>query len=135
VKRTWNTCSSSFRSLGGFIRVYSFRLYSGIIKAAHPPVSWLPFPSLLFSSLPALPPPLSNKPPHFLPRIYTQTHTTTLSLFPSLSLSRFSESAMIWLPVQNAIVAHQFWRDGEIGGTGLLIRAGVGEAYAEGVNY
>ncbi len=30
------------------------------------------FSSLLFSPLPPLPPPLSNKPPHFLPRLYTQ---------------------------------------------------------------
>ncbi len=95
VKRTWNTCSSSFTSLGGFIRVYSFRLYSGIIKAAHPPVSWLPFPcllffSLLFSSLPPFPPPLSNKPPHFLPRLYTQN--TQLHFLFSLR-SPFLDSA------------------------------------------
>jgi hypothetical protein len=59
-------------------------------KSCPPPCELTPFPSLLFSSLPQFPPPLSNKPPHFLPRLYTQ-NTQLHFLFSLRSL--FLDSA------------------------------------------
>jgi hypothetical protein len=82
-------------------------------KSCPPPceLTAVSFSSLLFSSL-LFASPVPTSPFQQTSSLSAKTlhtkHTTTLSLFPSLSLSRFSESAMTWLPVRKAIVEHQF---------------------------
>jgi hypothetical protein len=105
-----------------FIKLHIFRrLHQSIqlsliqwhYKSCPPPceltavsLSSLLFSSLLFAS-PVPTPPFQQTSSLSSKTLHTK-YTTTLSLFPSLSLSRFSEAAMTWLPVQKAIVAHQF---------------------------